>query len=199
MHSVAGGNMPPRRLHKSHVRAFQRAGRGREYWSAADRPVADGRADLRRYHPQPDLRPRRRAGRHVAVRADTLAGKGLCRGHARHATVAANSSTSTTCCPRSASGSMLHRGVLALTLNYSAYISEVYRGGIQAMPRGQHDAAAALGMTHAFVDAPHHPAAGDPHYHPHARQLLHRPVQGHRTCSAVSLQNWCLPPKSRRH
>ncbi|MGH7155520.1 MAG: amino acid ABC transporter permease [Acetobacteraceae bacterium] len=39
-------------------------------------------------------------------------------------------------------------GVLALTLNYSAYIAEVYRGGILAIPRGQHDAAAALGMTH---------------------------------------------------
>src|SRR5271170_5817844 len=39
-------------------------------------------------------------------------------------------------------------GSIALTLNYSAYISEVYRGGIQAIPRGQHDAAAALGMTH---------------------------------------------------
>src|SRR5579862_2512037 len=39
-------------------------------------------------------------------------------------------------------------GVIALTLNYSAYISEVYRGGIQAIGRGQHDAAAALGMTH---------------------------------------------------
>ncbi|MBV9568678.1 MAG: amino acid ABC transporter permease [Hyphomicrobiales bacterium] len=38
-------------------------------------------------------------------------------------------------------------GVIALTLNYSAYISEVYRGGIQAIARGQHDAAAALGMT----------------------------------------------------
>jgi His/Glu/Gln/Arg/opine family amino acid ABC transporter permease subunit len=42
-------------------------------------------------------------------------------------------------------------GVLALTLNYSAYISEVYRGGIQAISRGQHDAAAALGMTHALA------------------------------------------------
>src|SRR5271166_6491003 len=42
-------------------------------------------------------------------------------------------------------------GVIALTLNYSAYISEVYRGGIQAMPRGQHDAAAALGMTHSLA------------------------------------------------
>jgi His/Glu/Gln/Arg/opine family amino acid ABC transporter permease subunit len=42
-------------------------------------------------------------------------------------------------------------GVLALTLNYSAYISEVYRGGIQAISPGQHDAAAALGMTHALA------------------------------------------------
>src|SRR4051794_7286261 len=38
-------------------------------------------------------------------------------------------------------------GVIGLTLNYSAYLSEVYRSGIQAVPRGQHDAAAALGMT----------------------------------------------------
>jgi His/Glu/Gln/Arg/opine family amino acid ABC transporter permease subunit len=38
-------------------------------------------------------------------------------------------------------------GVIGLTLNYSAYLSEVYRGGIQAVPSGQHDAAAALGMT----------------------------------------------------
>ncbi len=42
-------------------------------------------------------------------------------------------------------------GVVALTLNYSAYISEVYRGGIQAISRGQHDAAAALGMTGALA------------------------------------------------
>src|SRR6516225_5058487 len=42
-------------------------------------------------------------------------------------------------------------GVIALTLNYSAYISEVYRSGIQAITRGQHDAAAALGMTHALA------------------------------------------------
>lgn len=42
-------------------------------------------------------------------------------------------------------------GVLALTLNYSAYISEVYRSGLLAIPRGQHDAAAALGMTHALA------------------------------------------------
>ena len=42
-------------------------------------------------------------------------------------------------------------GVIGLTLNYSAYIAEVYRGGILAVPKGQHDAAAALGMTRALA------------------------------------------------
>jgi His/Glu/Gln/Arg/opine family amino acid ABC transporter permease subunit len=42
-------------------------------------------------------------------------------------------------------------GVIGLSLNYSAYISEVYRGGILAVPKGQHDAAAALGMTRVLA------------------------------------------------
>lgn len=42
-------------------------------------------------------------------------------------------------------------GTVGLTLNYSAYLSEVYRGGIQAVPKGQHDAAAALGMTRTLA------------------------------------------------
>jgi ectoine/hydroxyectoine ABC transporter permease protein EhuD len=37
--------------------------------------------------------------------------------------------------------------VVGLSLNYAAYLSEVYRSGIQAIPRGQLDAAAALGMS----------------------------------------------------
>jgi ectoine/hydroxyectoine ABC transporter permease protein EhuD len=41
--------------------------------------------------------------------------------------------------------------VIGLTLNYAAYISEVYRAGIQAIGRGQSDAAAALGMTRAVA------------------------------------------------
>ena len=36
--------------------------------------------------------------------------------------------------------------IIGLTLNYSAYMSEVYRGGIQAVPKGQREAAAALGL-----------------------------------------------------
>jgi His/Glu/Gln/Arg/opine family amino acid ABC transporter permease subunit len=35
---------------------------------------------------------------------------------------------------------------IGLSLNVTAYLSEVYRGGIEAVPKGQHDAAAALGM-----------------------------------------------------
>jgi len=37
--------------------------------------------------------------------------------------------------------------VIGLTVNYVAYMSEVYRSGIMAVARGQSDAAAALGMT----------------------------------------------------
>ncbi len=37
-------------------------------------------------------------------------------------------------------------GVLALGLNYSAYTAEVYRAGIEAVPRGQWEAARSLGL-----------------------------------------------------
>jgi len=39
-------------------------------------------------------------------------------------------------------------GVLALTLVYGAYMAEVYRAGIEAIPRGQIEAARSLGMSH---------------------------------------------------
>lgn len=38
-------------------------------------------------------------------------------------------------------------GALALGLQYSAYTSEVYRGGIEAIPRGQWEAATALNLS----------------------------------------------------
>lgn len=37
-------------------------------------------------------------------------------------------------------------GVIALSLAESAFMAEVFRGGIQAVPRGQHEAAEALGL-----------------------------------------------------
>jgi polar amino acid transport system permease protein len=39
-------------------------------------------------------------------------------------------------------------GVLALTLTYGAYMAEVYRAGIEAVPYGQMEAARSLGMSH---------------------------------------------------
>ena len=38
-------------------------------------------------------------------------------------------------------------GIFALAFNYGAYMTEIFRAGIQAIPRGQIDAAHALGMT----------------------------------------------------
>jgi polar amino acid transport system permease protein len=38
-------------------------------------------------------------------------------------------------------------GMLAIGLHYAAYLSEVYRGGIEAVPKGQWEAALALNMT----------------------------------------------------
>ncbi|MGI9019852.1 MAG: amino acid ABC transporter permease [Solirubrobacterales bacterium] len=39
-------------------------------------------------------------------------------------------------------------GVISLTLTYGAYMAEVYRAGIEAVPEGQMEAARSLGMSH---------------------------------------------------
>ena len=39
-------------------------------------------------------------------------------------------------------------GVFAITLTYGAYMAEVYRAGIEAVPEGQMEAARSLGMSH---------------------------------------------------
>lgn len=36
---------------------------------------------------------------------------------------------------------------VSFILNYACYFSEIYRGGIESMPRGQYEAGAVLGMT----------------------------------------------------
>lgn len=41
----------------------------------------------------------------------------------------------------------LAAGILGLALNYSAYEAEIYRAGLQAIPRGQMEAALSLGMS----------------------------------------------------
>ncbi len=37
---------------------------------------------------------------------------------------------------------------MAITLTYGAYMAEVYRAGIEAVPGGQMEAARSLGMNH---------------------------------------------------
>ena len=39
--------------------------------------------------------------------------------------------------------------IVAFAINYACYFSEIYRGGIESIPRGQYEAAQVLGMTKA--------------------------------------------------
>ncbi len=43
--------------------------------------------------------------------------------------------------------SLLWRAVIALTIGYSAFISEIFRAGIQSVDKGQVEAAKALGLS----------------------------------------------------
>lgn len=40
---------------------------------------------------------------------------------------------------------------VAFVINYACYFSEIYRGGIQAIPVGQYEAGEVLGMTHGQI------------------------------------------------
>jgi polar amino acid transport system permease protein len=45
----------------------------------------------------------------------------------------------------------IHAGVGALAFNYGAYMTEIFRAGVEAVPPGQREAARALGMSEAHV------------------------------------------------
>jgi polar amino acid transport system permease protein len=45
----------------------------------------------------------------------------------------------------------LPAGIIALGFNYGAYMTEIFRAGIQAVPRGQREASEALGMSERLV------------------------------------------------
>ena len=42
---------------------------------------------------------------------------------------------------------MFYAVLAAFSLNYAAYFAEIFRGGIESIPKGQYEAAAALGFT----------------------------------------------------
>ncbi|MBR3842599.1 MAG: ABC transporter permease subunit [Christensenellaceae bacterium] len=41
--------------------------------------------------------------------------------------------------------------IVAFIINYAAYFSEIYRGGIEGIPKGQYEAAQVLGMTKSQI------------------------------------------------
>ena len=41
--------------------------------------------------------------------------------------------------------------LIAFVINYAAYFSEIYRGGIESIPRGQYEAGQVLGMTRVQI------------------------------------------------
>ena len=41
----------------------------------------------------------------------------------------------------------INAALIAFIINYSAYFSEIYRGGIESVPKGQYEAGQVLGMT----------------------------------------------------
>ncbi len=47
--------------------------------------------------------------------------------------------------------SRLMAAIIAFIINYAAYFSEIYRGGIESIPKGQYEAGQVLGLTKAQV------------------------------------------------
>ena len=80
------------------------------------------------------------------------------------------------------------RGIIALSLNYGAYMSEIFRAGIQSVSKGQREAALALGMTQGQTDAPHRAATGAALCHPAGRQRIHR----HAERFIAGVDDWAL-------
>ena len=48
-------------------------------------------------------------------------------------------------------GWRVYAALIGFSINYAAYFSEIYRGGIEAIPRGQKEAGQVLGMTKAQI------------------------------------------------
>lgn len=51
----------------------------------------------------------------------------------------------------SGSGGRMVAAVVAFAINYACYFSEIYRGGIESIPRGQNEAGQVLGMTRSQI------------------------------------------------
>ena len=71
------------------------------------------------------------------------------------------------------------RAIVVFTLFTAAYIAEIVRGGLQSLPKGQTEAAQALGLSPTKTTALDRAAPGAAQRHPGDRRPVHQPVQGH--------------------
>ena len=78
----------------------------------------------------------------------------------------------------SGSGGRMVAAVVAFAINYACYFSEIYRGGIEAVPKGQTEAGQVLGMTRTQIFL-RSPFAGGKRILPPIGQRDHHPCQGH--------------------
>ena len=76
--------------------------------------------------------------------------------------------------------SVVFWGIVALVLIYSAYVSEVYRAGIESVHPSQEAAARSLGLSRWQTTPEGDPPPGSPARDPAAPERLHRPAEGHR-------------------
>ena len=81
--------------------------------------------------------------------------------------------------PEGLSIDKLLRAQIAMILFAAAYLAEVVRGGLQAVPQGQVRGRRRDGPVVLEEDHAHRAAAGAARLHPAAREHLHRVLQGH--------------------
>ena len=68
------------------------------------------------------------------------------------------------------------RVIILITMFAAAYLAEVVRGGLAALPRGQYEAAEFVGSGLLAGHSPDHPAAGAEDLDPRHRERVHRSV-----------------------
>ena len=73
----------------------------------------------------------------------------------------------------------VYLGAAALVVVYTAYVSEVYRAGIESVHPSQEAAARSLGLTRRADDADGNPAPGGAARDPAVIERLHRAAEGH--------------------
>ena len=86
--------------------------------------------------------------------------------------------------------SLLVRAVIVITVFEAAYIAEIVRGGLRAVPHGQVEAAQALGLSPSR-SSPGRAAAGTERGDPRLGGPVHQPLQRHIPLSFIGfLELW---------